>query len=487
MDSRRAAQILSKKMQRVIDAQRRIILFLICIIFAFGVTFAMAHYEESLNMIQIYVVFILFLAISLWVTEAVPPFAVGLFIVGLLIFFIGNSATNIKGQADYIDVKTFVQTWSNSVIWLMLGGFFLAEALKITGLDKDLFRLSISRVGNNPKHIILGLMMATGIASMIMSNTATTAMMIASIMPFIDVVGYQNRVSKALLIGIPASAAIGGVGTIIGSPPNAIAVDAINNLARDHGDLHYISFLDWMIYGVPIALILMVVFWFILIKVYKIKNTPIEIDFLHKKGLESQMEKFNKRMVIGVLIITVLLWLTGSVHGIPSAAISGIPIIVLPMLGIITGVGVRKLPWDTLMLVAGGLSLGIAIQQSGLADFFVSKISNYEFYDVVFLIIFAFATLIFSNIMSNTATATILIPVATILPGVNPIEAAVVIGLSASFALFLPVSTPPNAIAFSTGYLKQSDFKLGGFWIGLLGPVLTILWVLLLSYFGFMS
>lgn len=192
-------------------------------------------------------------------------------------------------------------------------------------------------------------------------------------------------------------------------------------------------------------------------------------------------------MVIGVLIITVLLWLTGSVHGIPSAAISGIPIIVLPMLGIITGVGVRKLPWDTLMLVAGGLSLGIAIQQSGLADFFVSKISNYEFYDVVFLIIFAFATVIFSNIMSNTATATILIPVATILPGVNPIEAAVVIGLSASFALFLPVSTPPNAIAFSTGYLKQSDFKLGGFWIGLLGPVLTILWVLLLSYFGFMS
>lgn len=136
---------------------------------------------------------------------------------------------------------------------------------------------------------------------------------------------------------------------------------------------------------------------------------------------------------------------------------------------------------------SGGLSLGIAIQQSGLADFFVSKISNYEFYDVVFLIIFAFATVIFSNIMSNTATATILIPVATILPGVNPIEAAVVIGLSASFALFLPVSTPPNAIAFSTGYLKQSDFKLGGFWIGLLGPVLTILWVLLLSYFGFMS
>lgn len=479
-DSRRAAE---RKIQRIVDAQQRIIFFLLSLIAAFLATFFLTQHEPEFTSTQQYVFFILVFAVALWVTEAIPPFAVGLLIVGLLIFLIGRVDENVKGTDDYIDVYKFVNTWSNSVIWLMLGGFFLAEALKKTGLDADLFRLSMSRVGNQAQYILLGIMGATAVLSMFMSNTATTAMMIASILPFIKQFGKENNLAKAMLIGIPAAAAVGGMGTIIGSPPNAIAVDAISSYAQSHG-LKTIGFLEWMMLGIPIALVLTLVFWKILTRKFKVSNQIVDLSFMSNTNDQPKemhvTDKFKKQFVLWTLGATVLLWLTGRWHGIPAAAVSGIPIILLPMVSIVTGDDVRKLPWDTLMLVAGGLSLGLAIQESGLAEFFVAKLQNFSFNEYAFLVIFAFATVILSNIMSNTATATILIPIAAILPGVNPIAMAIVIGLSASCAVFLPVSTPPNAIAFSTGYLKQSDFKLGGFSIGIIGPILAIAWVLLL-------
>ncbi len=484
-DSRRAAERLVHRMQRIVDAQQRIIYFLLSVIFAFVVTFFVTVNQEGFTEIQQYVFFILLLAVALWVTEAIPPFAVGLLIVGLLIFLLGQSSANEKGDPNYIDVKSFVSTWSNSVIWLMLGGFFLAQALRKTGLDKDLFRVSISNVGNKPRNILLGLMGATALASMVMSNTATTAMMIASIMPFIDANGKDSNISKALLIGIPAAAAIGGMGTIIGSPPNAIAVDAINSISKTQKFGIQVGFLEWMVLGVPLAVVLILIFWWVILKFYKLKMEDVDLSFVKRPQLVSREDKYQKRVVVTILIVTVLLWLTGGITGIPASAVSGIPIIIFPMIGIITGDDVRELPWDTLMLVAGGLSLGIAIQESGLAEFFVEKLSHFSLNPYLMLFVFGYATVIFSNIMSNTATATILIPIAAVLPGVNPIEMAMVIGLCASCALFLPVSTPPNAIAYSTGYLKQSDFRLGGLTVGLLGPILAILWVLFLFYIGY--
>lgn len=479
-DSRRAAERLVHRMQRVVDAQQRVIYFLLSLIVAFLVTFYITVNEEAFTIIQQYVFFILIFAVALWVTEAIPPFAVGLLIVGLLIFLLGQTDTNVQGEPGYIDVKSFVGTWSNSVIWLMLGGFFLALALKKTGLDKDLFRVSMSKVGTKPKNIALGLMGATALASMVMSNTATTAMMIASIMPFIDRLGKDHNLSKALLIAIPSAAAIGGMGTIIGSPPNAIAVDAINSVSKAQNLGIEIGFLEWMVLGVPVAVILVLIFWIFLTRKYQLKDLSLDMDIVGEAERTSVEERFQKRIVLGVLLVTVLLWLTGRWHGIPSAAVSGIPIIIFPMIGIISGENVRELPWDTLMLVAGGLSLGMAIQQSGLAEFFVSKLSNFTFNEYVLMVIFALATVIFSNIMSNTATATILIPVASILPGINPALMAMIIGISASCALFLPVSTPPNAIAYSTGLIKQSEFRFGGITVGLLGPIFAILWVIAL-------
>lgn len=485
-DSRRAAERVVNRMQHVVEAQKRVIYFLSSLVIAFLATYFVSTTEGNVTQIQEYVLFILIFAVALWVTEAIPPFAVGLLIVGLLIFLLGNSDANQVGEPNYINVEAFAQTWSNSVIWLLLGGFFLAEGLKKTDLDKDLFRLSVSRVGDNPRHLLLGIMLVTAVASMVMSNTATTAMMIASVTPFIVKMGSEKNISKTLLIGVPAAAAIGGMGTIIGSPPNVIAVDAINNFVANKKGIDFqVGFLEWMIVGVPVAILLVFIFWQALLRKYPLTVARVDLELDKPEGSLSPMAIFRRRTVIGVLITTVLLWLTGNITGIPAAAVSAIPIIVLPMVSIVTGDDVRELPWDTLMLVAGGLSLGIAISDSGLAALLVTKLKPLSFYQVLFMVIFALTTVFLSNIMSNTAAATILIPIAAIVPGVDPISMAMIIGLSASCALFLPVSTPPNAIAFSTGYLKQADFRLGGLIIGLLGPILAIIWVSFLGLWLF--
>ena len=155
-------------------------------------------------------------------------------------------------------------------------------------------------------------------------------------------------------------------------------------------------------------------------------------------------------------------------------------------MGIITGEDVRALPWDTLMLVAGGLSLGLAIQDTGLSAYFVDQIQQWPFNPLLVLPIFALLTVILSNIMSNTAAATILIPVAALWPGVHPAVLPFIIGLAASCALFLPVSTPPNAIVLATGKVTQQEFHFGGIMVGLLGPVLIIIWVAVVRiWFGF--
>ncbi len=476
-DSRTASKRYMSKVQQVVDIQQKIIYFLLSIIFAFGITYTLVSPE--LDKAQIYVLFLLFLSIGLWVSEAVPPFTVGLLIFGFLVFGLGKVYSEIDPDNASKMVQKYVQTWSNSVIWLMLGGFFMAEAMQKVGLDKTLFKLAISKFGSKPRYVLLGIMLVTAVFSMIMSNTATTAMMIAAVIPFISTLDIESPYAKALLIGIPAAASLGGMGTIIGSPPNAIAVDAINSHGIDFG------FLDWMLIGFPISIMLVFAFWFFLIRKYVPKVTTIDLGFLDKMETNSGSRIFilKRRLTLGVLLLTLLLWLTGKIHGIPASAVSLLPIIILTMFRIMTGADVRKLPWDTLMLVAGGLSLGLAIQETGLAQHYVSYIQGYDLNFYALIVLFSFLTIIFSNFMSNTATATILIPIAIILVSNNKEILPLVIGLSASCALFLPISTPPNAIAFSTGKIQQKDFRFGGIVAGLIGPIIIIGTILLMEFF----
>ena len=476
-DSRTASMRYLKKFQHVVDIQQKIIYFLLSIIFAFVLTYWINSPE--LDQSQVYVLFLLFLSIGLWVTEAVPPFAVGLLIFGFLVFALGGYYAEIDPENASKYVAKYVQTWSNSVIWLMLGGFVIAEAMQKVGLDKTLFKMTISKFGSKPRNVLLGIMLVTAVFSMIMSNTATTAMMIAAVIPFINTLDKNAPFAKALLIGIPAAASLGGMGTIIGSPPNAIAVDAMSNHGVQFG------FLEWMIIGFPVAVILVFLFWLFLISKFVPKVSTIDLSFLNdledESPSNSRIFNIKRKIVSGVLLLTLTLWLTGNIHGIPASAVSLLPIMLLTLLGIVSGNDVRKLPWDTLMLVAGGLSLGLAIQETGLAEYYVKMLSNYDLNIYALMIVFSLLTVILSNFMSNTATTTILIPIAIILVSSNQVILPLVIGLSASAALFLPISTPPNAIAFSTGKLEQKDFRVGGLFAGIVGPIVIIIMVMIMN------
>jgi sodium-dependent dicarboxylate transporter 2/3/5 len=220
----------------------------------------------------------------------------------------------------------------------------------------------------------------------------------------------------------------------------------------------------------------------VLIRVFVKDRVPISLAFLDdRKGSSSREFVVQRRIVIAVIIVTVGLWLTTSLHGVAVAAVCAVPLVVLTLTRVLEGKDIQGLPWDTLLLVAGGLSLGLALENTGLLSHYAHKLTTMEMNGIVLIFILAFMTMLVSNIMSNTAASTVMIPLGmAILPGLKT-EVALIIALSASSAMFLPVSSPPNAIAFSTGLLEQKDFRIGGSIVGLLGPLLAILWVLLIT------
>ncbi|MFN2430882.1 MAG: DASS family sodium-coupled anion symporter [Cryomorphaceae bacterium] len=417
-----------------------------------------------------YVLFLLVLSVGLWLTEAIPPFAVGIFVIAYLVLTLGSDYF----LPEPMPVDRYVSTWTSNVIWLLLGGFFLADAMKHVKLDRTLFRFTVKRFGTQPKRFLFGLMMMTALASMVMSNTATTAMMITSILPLVNKLGKSSKVTKALLIGVPAAASVGGLGTIIGSTPNAIAVGALDAVGVQ------ITFLTWMVFGIPLALILVWAFWKYIGKSLK-DMAPLDLSFLDDEP-EFIVARSEKRIVLFTLALTVLLWSTESVHGIPLAGTSAVPIVILSLTRIISSEEVRALPWDTLMLVAGGLALGRALVDVGLADAFIDGLKSMNLSLWLLAAIFGYLTLIMSNIMSNTAAASILIPISLGLEGIYQIAVPLIIAFAASCALFLPISTPPNAIAYSTKLLEQKDFRTSGIFFAVVAPFFIFPLSFLASY-----
>lgn len=417
--------------------------------------FSQLGYGDAID----YVFLIAVLSVGLWITEAIPPFAVGIFIVTMLIFGFGTDY--IISESAPVDI--YVETWTSSVIWLLLGGFFLAQGMKEAELDRSLFRFTIRRFGNKPEKLIMGLMLVTAIGSMVMSNTATTAMMISSIIPLIHMLGAKSNYSKALLTGIPAAATIGGIGTIIGSTPNAIAVGALQENGLN------ITFIDWMLVGTPTAFFLVYIFYRYLIKKLNIKETILDLSKIAQS--EKKVDPFKRKAVIFTLVATITLWITEPLHGIPLAATSAVPILLLTLTQVITSEQVRALPWDTLMLVAGGLALGIALVEVGLADIVMDRINSLPIAVVTVAFLFSIIGVLLSNVMSNTAAASILIPLAITLPSPFGVAVPVIVAISCSSALLLPVSTPANAIAFATGLIEQKEFRRGGIFFMITGPI----------------
>ncbi|MFL5809823.1 MAG: SLC13 family permease, partial [Flavisolibacter sp.] len=425
--------------------ERQVLKFLISLAIAIGMVFFLRQPEFTDS--QLYVIFILFFSICLWITEAIPAFAVSLFIIAFLVFAMGNKHFNSSPQK--IDV--YVNTFSSSVIWLMMGGFFLALAMKKTKLDERLFQFSIRVSGTNPRKLLFGLMITTMIASMVMSSSASTAMVIAAITPLITSLGKKSGVTKSLLLGVPLAAIVGGMGTIIGTPANAVAVGELEQIGIK------ISFLGWMIFAFPIALLLTVCSCVLLIIIFLRDNTPINPDLISTKVEEEPRKMIvHRRIVIVILVITILLWLSGSFLGITVASVTAVPLVFLTLTGIISGNDVRTIPWETLLLVAGGISLGEALQQTDLLSYYTAKIVNLGLSSMTLLFILTYLVMLIANFMSASAIASVLIPIFIVIFPVLQKEVAIIFALVTSAGLFLPVSDIPNSIAYSTGYLKQN-------------------------------
>ena len=264
--------------------------------------------EPTFTDSQLYVFFLLFFSIGLWVTEAIPPFAVALFIMAFLVFALGNPLFNSAPQK----INRYVNTFSSSTIWLLLGGFFLAASMTKTRLDEKLLRLTLKISGTRPRSIVIAFMFTTMVASMLMSNTATTAMLVAALIPLLASLG-KTGFSKALLLGISIAATTGGMATIIGTPPNAIAAGIL-----EHDGIR-MDFLKWMLYGLPVAVALTAISCVVLIRVFIKSSTRVSLDFLkNEKGDLNGGSTLQRRIVVVVILVTVLFWLTSSMHGISS-------------------------------------------------------------------------------------------------------------------------------------------------------------------------
>lgn len=424
---------------------------------------------SGLDPAAMWTLFILLFAAGLWMTEAIPAFAVAILIIGLEILILGRpGGVFATGPKDW---QMFVDPWSSPIMWLFLGGFVLGQAAETTGLDRMMARFVLKWFGSKPGNVLLGAMGLTFLFSMFMSNTATTAMMMSVIAPVIAGMDKKDPFVKALLLGVPFAANVGGMGTIIGSPPNAIAAGLLQ-------DSHNISFVEWMTLGLPPAIVLFFIAWIFL----RIAH-PSQRKTLDLRGLEwetrtgSLLPMWKRLLVFPVFMVTILLWMTGTFHGMPTAVVSFIPITVFAVTGILNVAQIRNLQWDVLMLMAGGLSLGVAIQKSGLATWVLALLPMDTMGLLAMAFVLAYVTTLLSNFMSNTAATNILAPLGmAVAVGFEPIV-VIPLALGASAAMCLPISTPPNAIAFATGDLKTTDFLKGGLIMGVLGPALATLWI----------
>ncbi|MDR9417056.1 MAG: SLC13 family permease, partial [Gracilimonas sp.] len=318
------------------------------------------------------------------------------------------------------------------------------------------------------------LMVVTGLLSAFMSNTATTAMMMTVILPIIAKTDLDDPLRIGLALSIPFAANIGGIATPIGTPPNAVVIGALSTQGID------IAFTEWMVLATPLVLIVLGFSWLILMFMFKPKTNSVPMD------LKGTFQKNSSAILVYLVFgVTVILWITETLHGVGSSIIALIPVAVLSLTGILDKDGIRQLPWEVLWLVAGGISLGISMESTGLAEWIITSIEWSAFSTVFMVIAFSIVAIVMSNFLSNTVSATLLIPLAVSLAtsgiageGFSLILISLVIGVSASMAMMLPISTPPNAIAMSTGTLKTKHMTKAGFAIGLFGLLMVTLYAL---------
>lgn len=418
--------------------------------------------------------FVLVFCAGMWVTEAIPAFATSLLAIGSLIVLLGKpDGVYATGPKDW---EQFIAPWGSPLIWLFFGGFCLANAAEKTGLDRWLAARALGLFGQKPAMLLMGVMIVTAVLSMFVSNTATATLVLAMMTPLFASRPKGDGLSKALALGVAFAANLGGMGTVIGTPPNAIAAGLLVGGSA-------VNFAEWMLLAVPPALLLLALAWCYLV-VSKLGRSGFQEEeelLFHAGAASDPVPKLKQIVVIGTFAVTVGLWITSPLHGLPTTLVSLVPICALTTSGILLAEDIRKLPWDILLLITGGLSLGVAMDKTGLAGWAVGQLPVEGLAPLAIAIGFGYATIIMSNLMSNTATANLVLPISIAVLSAakatgGDARMAVPIALAASAAMCLPISTPPNAIVYGTGHIKVTDLLGGGLLIGLIAPPIVAVW-----------
>ena len=428
----------------------------------------------GLTVVQQRVIAIFVMAVMLWITEAIPAWATSIAIIFILLFCVSNSSFNFlqgnEGQyGQLLDSVGIMACFADPTIILFLGGFILAIAATKSGLDVWMAKTLIKPFGKKSENVLLGFLLITGVFSMFISNTATAAMMLTFLTPVFKALPANGKGRLALTMSIPIGANLGGMGTPIGTPPNAFAYKVLNDPA---GLNMQISFGQWMLIMVPLVLVLLFIAWIVLKKFFPFTQKTIELN------IQGDMSRNWRTAVVGITFaVTILLWVMGKYVGVNSNTVAMLPIAIFAITGVITAKDLQKIDWGVIWMVAGGFALGLALNGTGLAKVAIQAIPFGAWSPIVILIIAGLVCYFLSNFISNTATAALMIPILTVVcEGVG--EKLSVIGgtstmligiaVAASAAMTLPISTPPNAIAYSTGLIDQKDMAKTGIVIGFL-------------------
>ncbi|WP_225230362.1 SLC13 family permease [Cytobacillus stercorigallinarum] len=425
-----------------------------------------------------------------WITEAIPIPVTSLLPI---ILFPVTGAVSEGVTSSYAD----------NTIFLFLGGFIIAIAMEKWNLHLRIALGIITVVGTSTSRLILGFMVATGFLSMWISNTATAMMMMPIAIAVITHVNDSmkseresaNRFGKSLMLGVAYAASIGGLGTLIGTPPNMIFAGVVKEIYGIE-----ISFATWMLFGVPFACILLLAAWVYLVKIafpMSIKELPGGKEIISSERQHLGKISFEEKLVLVVFLATAVAWITRSfipfdfISRIDDTIIAIAAAIILFLLPsksskdgqLLNWKDALNIPWGILLLFGGGLAIAKGFKDSGLATWIGEQLTVLEGVHLVIVILCVTALVTFlTEITSNTATATMMFPIMASLAlalNIHPYALMVAAGIAASCAFMLPVATPPNAIVFGSGYLKIGDMAKSGFWLSLF----TIFLVVVMIYF----
>ncbi len=447
---------------------------------------------EGLTIIEKRVIAVFVFATLMWILEGVSAWVTSTMVIVLLLFTCSDSALwlfregyEAEQLGTLIKYNSLLNCYADPIIMLFLGGFILAIAATKTGMDGALARILLKPFGTNSNFVLLGFIVVTGLFSMFLSNTATAAMMLTFLAPVLKALPADGKGKIALAMAIPVAANVGGLGTPIGTPPNAIALKYLNDPAGLNLNM---GFGEWMMFMLPFTIVVLFLGWLLLMKLFPFKQKRIELK------IEGEAKKDWRSIVVYITFaLTVLLWITDKYTGVNSNVVAMLPIGVFCAIGVIGRRDLEEINWSVLWMVAGGFALGVALNETGLAKHLISSIPFDTWPVMAVLIGGCLLCYAMSNFISNTASAALLVPilgtVGTAMGGqLEPFGGVAVmligVAIGSSMAMILPISTPPNALAHSTGFIQQKDMMKVGIWVGIIGIVLGYLMLILLGSNG---